>query len=1188
MKKILFILLTFLSVSCSQKKFQKNFADFNLFPDGFKESSGLIFFNLLDGYPTLKRALKSVEINDFNRRLNLALQEIHPIDITGALRAVQFLFLEAKTTLQSTLKTTNSLINRVRTGNESSYNVLLGYLEKLRVYPKGIIRGLIPFSGEFLLSEYRSKNSETIQNLMNGFANELKTTNVKNLFIKTEDIAYKGIFQNSNVRSGVEEVLNGASDSSLLTDKTFSQNVVNLSYGLGDMMNKLSGFSDSKTPENVFKELIINLEDYNTSGGAYYTSEYSDATYSSELETFLTDVFVASKKLIITPSGLTKSTVSSDDSSQTLILASELTKNLSKFDFTTSMSDVDESLKNLIKYDYKGLDRSYSNNGSSVISALESLFFVLAVVDSYGYVWEDTVSCSNNTGCTNWITAATGGIMSVGDTLWSLQSIIRSSDTFNFKNILKLSSESRNIFKNDVELSTTNSKAVNINTYVLKLLEKESIGATQPIESSTADSVYVKTVPWVMNWMKKVIYEGYGPYYNKNKKDSSGNFLSPDGSIYITDSTNSSAKYKSSWTTGDYEICLEKSGSIYRWVGLGGRESDGTTVTHPANCNAGITAPSNNTWKYTIKEITKTDSERAVDSDEEAFYKNFQWLLYEKRFVVIIPARAKLHSSVQFNEALFILAIGNGLKGMMGLKPNCGPNNSLTDCGSYNGVWNSDTTTSKTLKLKEYNSKDTDLQTFSDVAGDSVLFIEGWGYGTDGTSTTLTTTLVLPTLVYPLLIPDPTSVFGLIPPVVSQHFDVLERLGFFTSNKVKPSEVSSYWASRNKLTPLVVALAKTLDDQVDASAGKNPHSILTDLSKILARPYYYSVADPVSSDTTTQPTNSSPPTIPHLRVAGLSSTTGLRSPSMTSGEYLPNKNYRSVISLLSEKTRKYQDGALNLVGKTNLLTGLVKMLATLGSDAKLNARKQIMSGLRKVVNEIKVDADSPSTSQYNIQSYFKELKDRIAAYPDTRSTNLDSSDWDGVNDSVAFFRDYLSSTSQYSLTKSLEFALTLISDIPPSSSEVTALLDVVGSILTNSDGSRNYRITSIFTNDIPEMIYKMAPYGRNTYAMMGSLGKPGSYVSFLEEKMSFSPYLINDMIIDLERLTVSDMIQRTSNDEFSLLYSGGTLIKLFADIYQFGRKLDTYGFPFADGLNLDDTSGQANYWNRLNMILSSK
>ncbi|MCX8000316.1 MAG: hypothetical protein N3A69_15420, partial [Leptospiraceae bacterium] len=158
-KWIAFVFL-FLVLYCNQKKFQKNLNDWNLFPDGFKSISTLKFFDLLDDYPVLKRAMKSVKPEDFNSRLNRALQQIHERDINGALRAIQFMLLGARDTLQSTLVTLANVLNRFRTGDENSYNTLTNYLERLRAYPKAIIRGIIPFSGEFLMKEYRTYDSE--------------------------------------------------------------------------------------------------------------------------------------------------------------------------------------------------------------------------------------------------------------------------------------------------------------------------------------------------------------------------------------------------------------------------------------------------------------------------------------------------------------------------------------------------------------------------------------------------------------------------------------------------------------------------------------------------------------------------------------------------------------------------------------------------------------------------------------------------------------------------------------------------------------------------------------------------------------------------------------------------------------------------------------------------------------------
>ncbi|HNO21896.1 MAG TPA: hypothetical protein PKK94_02885, partial [Leptospiraceae bacterium] len=1059
--------------------------------------------------------------------------------------------------------------------------------------------GLMPISAEFLLSEYASKNSETLKTRINSFASELQSQNVKDLFTKGEDITYKALVTNTTVRAAIESVMNAFMDASIIKDSTFRSSVAGILYGVGDMMNVKAGFSDTKSPETVFKELIINLEKYYTVGGSSYTTEYSNASFSSEFAQALTELYTEVKKLIITPTSVTKDTTNPTNTSEPLILANELAKNLALFDFPATISGVDQSLKDLIRLDFKGRDRSYSNNGSIEISALETLVFVLALVDSFGYIWENAVSCNANAGCTNQITGSTGGVMRVGDTLWALQSTIRSSDTLNFKNILNNNATSRAVYKGGVELSTNTSKAVDINAEVLRLLEAGSLGAVKSITAGGTDPVYSKTIPWVMNWIKKVVYEGYGPYYNKNKKNSAGQFLNPDGSVYNANASDTNAKYVSSWKTADYKICVDKSGGNRRWVGLGGYESNGTTIPHPTGlCNAGTNTPPSSAvadWSYTIYEMSKTDAERAVETDEEAFYKNFQWLLYEKRFVVIIPAKAKLDASLTFEEALFIVAVGNGLKGMMGLKPNCGQFNTLSDCGAYNGVWNSDVSAVKSMKLKQYDALGTSPTTanFSPTPGDSVLLLEGWGYGAAGTNPSLGLAFVLPNTAYNLLVPTPSLVFGMIPPAISQNFDALERLGFLTDQVVTPSQVPNNWDKRNKLAPVIAALAKTFDDQVDVANSKNPFTLLTSLTKILARPNVLTEQDPDSFNTAMvfpACTGGCPPTIPSIRIQGSSSTTGIRNPSALSSEYYPKKNLRPMISVLSENQRKFQDGMLNLVAKTDLLTNTIRTLAFLGSSSRTAAREKIFNGLYKIMDNIRIDSDQTSTTlQYNLQTYIKEVRDRIAVYPDSRNTSdLTGSSWDGVSDSVAFIRDYLAKASPYTLVGSIDFSLGMLADIPPSSEQITSLLNVVSVMFTDTAGNRKYRVLSMMTGDLPVILQQVAPYGRNVFALAGSLGKPGSYFSYLEQKMTIGSYRIRDLLDDVNRFCTAEMVQTKLENSDALFYSSGKLLKLFADVYQFGRKLDAYGFPFADNLNVDDNASDSLYWNRLNMLLSTK
>jgi hypothetical protein len=1191
---VLFVLIlsVFIGVACSQSKFSKDFNDAFLFQDGLGTYSGVKFFNLLDGFPVMKKGLSSLQPYEFNLRLNASMQAIHPTDVNGSLRAMQRMLLDVRPTVQSSLRTVASIMERLRTGDPASYDTINGYLERLRWYPVAILRGVIPISANFILEEYNNKGTETLRNQVLSFTAELKSSNSYNMITKLEDMAYKALFLNANVRSASEQLVNGFVSSSIVGDPTLRSGIVSLAYSLGDMMYEKAGFVDFKPADTVIKELIVNLEKYYTVGGAGYTtgSIYVNTNYPGDLTTVVGELLSQVKFLIRTnsvsgiappwdatkTSGITKNTTSPSNPSLPMSIVNELMVNIALFDFSTTVTDVDSSLKKLLKQDFKGNARE---SGGTTVSAIESLFFTLSVVDSFGFVWKPYSTSINNN--VSEISAATGGKMNVGDTLYALRSLINDgTNTLTFNKILEDNANSRAVFKNNIELSSNASSLLGdpvfLNTAVLRLLEKESIGATSPITlkstASTEDTIYVKTIPWVMNWIKRVIYQGYGPYYNKNKRDSAGNYLTTDGSIYITDATSTSAKYKSSWTTYDYKICIKASSSIYKWVGMGGKD------TSTANCTAPLSPPVAKINTYTINEITKTESERAVNSDEEAFYKNFQWLLYEKRFVVIIPTKADLGGS-GIEEALFIVAIGNGLKGMMGLKPNCGSNNSLNNCPSYNGYWNSNTS----LRLKDYQSKTTDLINFSDTPGDSVLFIEGWDYLTNNTinSTTFFQTI------YNLLIPNPSSVKGMIPPVISQNFDVLERLGFLTTAVVKPSDVMTYWEDRNKITPLIAALAKTIDDQVFIDPANNtnnrdPYPILTKLAKLLTRPAIYMETDSTSGTL-----------FESVRLASSSGSFGLRSSSGSSSNYYPNANQRSILSFLVENNRRYQDGLLNLLSKTKILTGLVNMMGALGKSEKATGRGQVLDGLIKIMAEVKiVSGDTLPANGFNLYDYLTNGTDglltKLAAYPDTRSSDLSTSDWDGVSDSVFFIRDYFSRKSGFSLVTSLEFLLQLQADVPPTPKEVTAFIELFGQILKNNDGTQAYRIRSILQTDVPILLEAIAPFARNMYAMVGGLGQPGNFLSYMENNMGIVPYSIRDLLWDFEKFCTSELIQRTDNDENSLLFSSGILIRAFADIHQFGKKLDPSGFPFADNMNIDENGIEANVWNRLNMILSSK
>jgi hypothetical protein len=1172
MQRILqiFLVLILLQAGWNCQKNSKKLSDYNLFPDGFQASSGLTLFTLLDPYPALKQPFKSMKVDDFNTRLDNSLRLSAREDILGGLRLMQSIMLNTRAELQALLGQTSKMLGRIQRKNPTTYNNLQPLLERIRNYSQPVIRNVIPITTSYLLQEYTTKSAITISNQVTSFADTLGNADSRKTMEEYQDVAVKGIRSNTIVRTAIESATNAFLDPVISADKKMKNGLIGTIYGFGEMLFKRTGPSENKTSETSIKELMVNYEKYFTIGGSGYSSVYSTSyttpitINSAELNTVIIDLYKNIRQLIVPPASPT-----TKDS--TAILVDKLGENLQLLDFTGTTTGLESSLLALALQDANGKDR-FKDTTANSISALESLMLTLSIVDSFGYVW-DTATLANE-----WITASSYGQLNVGDSLWSLQSVIKGSP-LGFKNILNLSKASAQVYKNGIAL--TGSKGIDLNTPELSLLETESIGSTLPIESSGTDLIYRNTIPWVLNWVKRVTYSGYGPYYNKNKKDSSGNFLSPDGAIarYANLSEN---RYKTTWQTAKYKICVQNAApnSGNQDIGMGG-------YSLYSNCSVG-----NLGTGYTIFEISKTDAERAVDSDEEAFYKNFQWLLYEKRFVVIIPARAKLDVSLAFEEALFIVAIGNGLKGMMSLKPYCSGSTASSCGGASNGIWAKNTsvslrnTTATIPSPPPYPTyQDFTASKFSNIAGDSTVYVEGWGFGAAGNLPFQEAFVLQSNVVWPLLIPSPGIVYGLIPPAISFNFPVLERLGFTGTTTVTPSLTTANWDKRNKLLPLIVALAKTLDDQADATtSGKNPFTLLTDLSKILSRPYLTIDTDNVdlTASPKTGPAYGAKPTIVSFR---LTDDTPIRNATATAAEYLPSDIIFSPIGLLVESQRKFQDGVVMLAAKTDFITSLVQMFVSLGDSSKKSGRDKIWAAVQKIMGEIKVNSDGvTAANQYNLQQYVSEKVAVLAAYPDNRSKNLADSSWNGVNDSVAFARDYFSKTSGYSLVKNIDFILSMIIDIRPSSGEVTALLDMADSLLTKEDNGY-YNLTNILTNYVPPVLRQTAPYGRNVFGLFYSLASPGGFVYFTEDNMSFAPYSIASFVVDLERFLNSNMVTTTENTSNSLLYSSGVLISLFADIYQYGKKLEKQGLGFEDSLNINENTS---VFQRLNIIFSIK
>ena len=176
---------------------------------------------------------------------------------------------------------------------------------------------------------------------------------------------------------------------------------------------------------------------------------------------------------------------------------------------------------------------------------------------------------------------------------------------------------------------------------------------------------------WTFSLIARVCIEGEGPYYYKDPAATTATigaftgrkYLRPDGRIYAlvndagdyfypvdggndaVDSTSSPSgqrwnRFKSSWET-DYYLLRDALGNNY----------------NPSDMSGGATGATAS-GSLTYDEITLSNSQRQCASHEEAIFRNYQWVLNEKKMVLVIPL------VVLGAVPVFQIVEGNGVTGL--------------------------------------------------------------------------------------------------------------------------------------------------------------------------------------------------------------------------------------------------------------------------------------------------------------------------------------------------------------------------------------------------------------------------------------------------------------------------------------------------------------------------------------------
>lgn len=1184
---ILFSLCLALGMGC-QAGGDKSSAD--TFYDNI-DYKGIRLFNIFDDYPSIKSGFQSLEPIHFNIKLESSMTIPYREDIVGFLRVSGDLLLKPEAHVRQSLLRVHSLLDRIEKAPNSAFDTLQPWLESLRTYRRPVLRNMAPLSQTALKYMYTNYSKETMETKFKEVSAVLKDPEIRILFVELEDVLDKAINRNTNAKQAIVGLLQGMVDPSLISDRVMKEKMIQIISALGKSFRQRAGFSDAKSSETVLKNLVVNLEKFYTVGGSVYSdpafADYRDATYPTEFATVLSESFRYLRPMLGRGGNYT--------SDPNVILSLEMAKNFAKFDFSSSITGVDHSLRELIRLDANGLDRSNpANVTSSPVTALESLMFILTLSDVYGYRW---ANLGNNSTKALEVDGSnggpmTGGVLTVGDSIHSMNSTM--TGNIGIKEFLIQSANGGAVYKNGDESSPT-PLTIGLNTPTLTLLE-----APDPaIIPAANDPVYTKTIPFIMKLIRTILISGGGPYYNKNRTDLNGNVYTIDGKLY-KDSNGIDQIYKESWNTSEYRIKVSNTsngscsgGSICKWVGPGGRETNAVVANNSfTQVASGPNASGTRGWSIPVWEITKDNAtERAVNTDEEAIYKNFQWLLHEKRMVAVIPLRASLGAGVPYKMAAFVTVVANGLTGLMNARPVLDATSTV--CGEMkNAIWKIKNAFLKPgcagPSLPNFKVPGVPIlqENYSDIPGDSMFYLEAWDYGTSGSSP-ITFNSLGDASVYSIFYPDPDG-YGVLPQVIAANFAVMERLSFLTQDKILPSgpnaalygkSVDESWEQRNRLLPLILALAWTLDDQASPSLNKNPFQILTGLSAALTRPLLARMHDP---ETPPPPPGNPETTIDVVKI--INYTSNIRSNSATESEYffryidpVSSKPVRSPLSILAENERRYQDGLLNLMSRTDLLATFVQMLAEMGKPERASGALLTFQSIADLIGEIKLANESPTAVQFNLEAYLGEVRDMLAAFPDSRVANIYDPEWDRLGNWAVRLRDYFDPDSVYSLIPTLDFSMDMIIDNIPTNTQLVSIVDLLGGLTRNESNNQDYLITNLLSVDTADLAQVSAPYGRSTVGVLMGIVKTGEFYSYLEADMR-SPHSLKSIFKDAKRLLVSDMIQTQRKDESSLIYTAGVLMGIFADLASTGKKQFPDGFVFYDRFNEDENSDT--YWDR--------
>jgi hypothetical protein len=1081
-------------------------------------------FHLLDSYPALKNAFEKLGANTFNQTLNSSLT-------INRDKAINFLPLLAKTIyhpehrLQDFLKRLANVLETSLLLNSTQFSSIEQIRKKAANQPGNLLADNTVILGKAF--EYIAANHDgaKINSIMKALIDYLVTPTTVQDFKDIEDFLKKLLQDNTNTQTAMRQFVGGFSE--ILGDADCKQLIQQMAKEFGRLLN--SQVNNIQFRE-IFRQLLVNLYNYFVSGGSAFATNagtaFNGALFSPNASFPVQGTFKSFKNLI------TDNAAKSPGSYPFELLSQGLAR--IDYDFTTD--ELERGLQSFLNLNLNLQNRSSAHKG---LSLLESALYTMAAASNFGFTYSSVYS---RNGLATAGSTAGNGVMTIGDAVNSMgvplitlgpmiandNQIKRDNTSYYFdKNspaLIMLEGESRGDVGNNFG-NTTNPSAPSVGSLFTNF---PSAGAAQ--DSSTTR--------WIISWIAKATWKGYGPYYNKNKQDGSGNYLAPDGSIYMS-STGNGQKYQPNWHTSYY--CIEDTVMGLTW----GSNGAGNNCGNSSPPYAGNPAHG----RYSIPEIIQdaySSPNRQCDSDEECIYKNFHWLMYEKRFVFILPINMP-------GAGAFGAIVGNGIAGVLNARM-------YSTSFSDNGKW----LKSGTYIKSSYNVTG-DLTNFSSIPGDAAIHMEFFtNTFTPGSSFSTPAATGASFLL---------NAGHLMPDFIGVNARSLTYLGLISNGDIPSSQVMANWDKRSHLLPLVAAMLGEWYSQIDNPNGKNIFYQLTQLIEPITYPrLFVGAASPSFNHMeprTQGPTN------------WLTNDTTTASPGSVIFEaYWPNETYKTPLTLMTDTTAYAGDGLLGAVAGTKLLTNTMQLFKILGSS-KFNApRSKIFTALKSIFNEIKTNADAPATNQFNFEQFFNSASSPACNLATRTSSGVEcnlalfatQSSFTNYNDYYGVLGNILDDKSPYSAQNEISNLISTF-NTQLTDPEIDALFSVAAKILYDDAASQpRYLLTQMATTDLPTLLKIFDGHFDDALVIQAGLMRRGGFVPYFLGTLS-SDYPLRDILGDTVKFLNSSTVQSMEYKSLSQQLSQFTLefyrvlganstagnLQYFEDRSTAGSTIDVFG-----------------------------